>query len=182
MEKKFVQYLIDIGFIDKKSFIQILSQYNSIDIHNNNKFNQKMTEILLAFFDQISDLQKKYICFHLPAKFIKIINQKKLSKLKSIIVKNELKNKFLILKCLFKWYRFFHKNKNNNFKVNNCNNNSMNNNQLFRYNSFNAIKSDKSKQYINEGNNKIYNYMKEFINNTNNINPKDICKRTKNIN
>ena len=174
MEKKFIKYLLDIGFIEKKSSIQILSQYNSYDNHEKtkNKFNQKMTDILITFFEQISDIQKKYICFTLPAKFIKINNQNIKNKLKSLILKNELKNKFIILKYLFKWYRFLHKNEKNNIIVNN-----FNKNQIYRHNSYNTMKSNKNKNNINPSNNKIYNYMREFIHNSNNLSPRDIYNK-----
>ena len=31
-----------------------------------------MTEILITIFNNISEIQKKYMCFHLPVKFLKL--------------------------------------------------------------------------------------------------------------
>ena len=107
MEKKFVEHLLNIGIIDKNSKYQIISIYNSIKERNEdkNQFNKNMTEILLSFFNTLSEVQKKFICFHLPVKFIKLCEQKIKNKLRNIIYINDLKKRIILLEYFFRWYK-----------------------------------------------------------------------------
>ena len=117
MEHKFTKHLIEIGFIDKKTASQILSLYREKCFLFNNlnriKFNESMTEILLSILNNLTEIQKKFICFHLPAKFIKITHKKLQDKLRNIIDKKNIKNKLILSKYLFRWYKNINKSKKN---------------------------------------------------------------------
>ena len=112
MEEKFVKYLIEIGIIDIKTENQILTLYrekNSYFKINNFKFNEIMTELLLNLFENLTEIQKKYICFHLPVKFLKLTQNLLKQKLKNILIKTILKKKYILAKYLFRWNKNFHK-------------------------------------------------------------------------
>ena len=117
MEQKFTKHLIEIGVIDKKTESQILSLYRekylNFNFLNKFEFNESMTEILFSIFNNLTEIQKKYICFHLPAKFIKLSKKNLQNKLKNIFGKKIIKNKLILWKYLFKWYKNMEKTKNN---------------------------------------------------------------------
>ena len=174
MENKFVSHLIDIGFIDKKTSFQILNIYKlNKDINENkNEFNKIMTEILLSYFFNLSEIQKKFICFHLPAKFIKISKLKLKNKLKNILRKKELTTRIILMKYFFKWYKY--KSKSN---LNNMNNNKYNSidinlddKNIFKKSFFKSNKANLFKKKINyRKNDNIHNTIKDFIQNINNL-------------
>ena len=175
MEKKFCEHLLEIGFIDSKTLSEIIALYNAKKdsvAKNNNQFNKKMTEILLLFFDSLTEIQKKYICFHLPAKFIKLIKLKIKTHLMNIIHEKQLKHKLILMKYLFRWYRY--KNNFNNIKESKFDKQSENKNILkqgsFKFNKANGLK----KKIICGTNNNIYNSIREFIDKTNNLNNSNI--------
>ena len=122
MEKKFLDHLINIGVIDKNAKNKIISIYNPLKEKNENKnqFNKKMTEILLSFFNTLTEVQKKFMCFHLPVKYIKLIQMKIKNKLRNIFHINEIKNKIILMKYLFRWYRCrqYIKERNNKNEIN----------------------------------------------------------------
>ena len=173
MEKKFVEHLLNIGIIDKNSKYQIISIYNSIKERNEdkNQFNKNMTEILLSFFNTLSEVQKKFICFHLPVKFIKLCEQKIKNKLRNIIYINDLKKRIILLEYFFRWYKS--KNKtlsgSNKNKINIEDDDFDSNKNIFRHQSYKSVKTNKFKKKINYGiNNNICNVIKDFVNNANN--------------
>ena len=158
MEENFTNYLKEVGIIDNKSENLILSLYKikyynylNYDI-DKIKFNEIMTEILIDFFNNLTQIQKKYICFHLPVKFLKLKKNLLQQKLKNILVKVYLKNKFILSKYLFRWFKNIHANKNikSGFNNINTNNNSKNN------------KMSKISKYIEE-----YLLINNIINNKN---------------
>ena len=166
MEHKFTKHLIEIGFIDKKTESQILSLYknNYYKFYKPNKliFNELMTEILLSIINNFTEMQKKYICFHLPAKFINLMNKNLQDKLINILRKKEIKNKLIMSKFLFKWYR----NKNKSKKIISIDKN------IFRK------KSKQTNISINNITNKNYlnSNIKDFLFNDNNNNDNIIIK------
>jgi len=108
MEEKFTKHLTEIGVIDKRTEYQILSFYKQRCLgyqYNKIKFNELMTEILITIFNNFSEIQKKYMCFHLPVKFIKISENALLQKLNNVIMKKALKIKIILFKYLFRWYK-----------------------------------------------------------------------------
>jgi len=113
MEEKFTKHLIENGVFDKKIEYQILSLYKQRSLgyqYNKIKFNELMTEILITIFNNLSDIQKKYMSFHLPVKFIKLSENKLFQTLYNIILKKSLKIKIILYKYLFKWYKNIKKN------------------------------------------------------------------------
>ena len=147
MEKKFTNHLIDIGFIDKKTESQILLMHRQKNMKYNTKFkfNELMTEILLSLMNNLTEIQKKYICFHLPVKFIKLSNKLLKDKLRNIIYKKILKTKIILWKYFFKWYKSYNK-----YKIFIANNNKKN---IFRQKKNQAnvnTKNDYLKNNINE--------------------------------
>ena len=172
MEKKFYEHLLDIGFIDEKNLSHIIMQSYSnkkYAITEKNKFNKNMTEMLLLFFDNMTDIQKKYICFHLPAKFIRLSKIKLKEKLKNIIKRKEIKNKIILSKYLFKWYRNKSSvNNNRSYKIFDIN--LDNSKTFYKNNSYKSMTASKLKKKINYGkNDKIYNTIVDFVNNVNNL-------------
>ena len=108
MEEKFTKHLTENGVIDKKTEFHILSLYRQRCLgyqYNKIKFNELMTEILISIFNNLSEIQKKYMCFHLPVKFIKLSENKLLHTLNNIILKKSLKIKIILYKYLFRWYK-----------------------------------------------------------------------------
>jgi hypothetical protein len=204
MEEKFTKHLTEIGVIDKKTEYQILSFYKQRCLgyqYNKIKFNEIMTEVLIALFNNLSEIQKKYMCFHLPVKFIKLSENKLLQILKNIFLKNSLKIKIILYKYLFRWYKNAKKssstiinNKNTfrqrkNMNLNIASGNNKNGNNIDRYiNEYfliNNIMRDDNK------NNKKDKYKKNYFTLSNEKrsrtynNPKNKdnqCKLEKNIN
>ena len=108
MEEKFTKHLTENGVIDKKTEFHILSLYKQRCLgyqYNKIKFNELMTEILISIFNNFSEIQKKYMCFHLPVKFIKLSENKLMQTLNNIILKKSLKTKIILYKYLFRWYK-----------------------------------------------------------------------------
>ena len=104
MEEKFIHYLIDIGFIDKKTENELKEIYDKVLSENNNmKFNEIMTTVLINFLDNLTQIQKKFICFHLPVKFINQIKKNRNQKLKNIIQKLSLKRTLKLYKYINLW-------------------------------------------------------------------------------
>ena len=179
MEQKFTKHLIDIGLIDKKTETQILSLYreNYYKFYKPKKliFNELMTEILLSIINNLTEIQKKFLCFHLPAKFIKLSNKNLKDKLKTILRNKEIKNTLIMSRFLFKWYKnknqsqkkvpidkniFRQKSSKNNIK-NNCNNknyiNSNIKNFLFNNNNDNNVIINNYQSNLNTLNNEKKN-------------------------
>ena len=144
MEQKFTTHLIENGLIDKKTGNEILSLYKEKSFKYNNLnnlyFNETMTEILLSIFNNLNEIQIKYICFHLPAKFIKTSKKQIKEKLENILSKTILKKKFILSKYLFKWYR-------------NMNKPIKNNSLIYK----NIFRQKSNKNFINNSNNNKYN-------------------------
>ena len=186
MEKNFLAHLINIGVIDKNSKNKIISIYNSLKEKNENKnqFNKKMTEILLSFFNTLTEVQKKFMCFHLPVKYIKLCQTKIKNKLRNILHINELKNKIILMKYLFRWYRYRHyiSKSNNKNKINIDDTNFDTSKNIFRQRSYKQLNSNRVKKKISYGiNNNICNAIKDFVNNVNNVNNSNISNyNTKN--
>ena len=104
MEEKFIHYLIDIGFIDKKTEYEIRDIYHNVISQNNYmKFNEIMTTVLINFLENLTQIQKKFICFHLPVKFLNQIKTNRNKKLKNIIQKLSLKRSLKLIKYFNIW-------------------------------------------------------------------------------
>ena len=206
MEEKFTKHLTEIGVIDKKTEYQILSLYKQRSLgyqYNKIKFNELMTEILITIFNNLSDIQKKYMSFHLPVKFIKLSEKKLLQKLNNIILRKSLKIKIILYKFLFRWYKNSKKNskafinnnnkntfrqrKNINLNIDDGGNNKNGNidkyiNEYFLYN--NLMRDDIKNTKKNKNNKNYFTLSNEKRSRTYNnpMNKNTQCKLEKNLN
>ena len=200
MEVKFINHLIENGIIDNKTGNQILSlYYEKCPNFKTSKFifNELMTEILLIIVNNLNDIQKKFMCFHLPVKFIKLTENFIKEKLRVILIKKIFKNKYILGKYFFRWNRNIYLNKKiissyKDIKSQriNTSNNYCKNNKINKYiqefceiNNYNNIESKANNNFYltfnNENRNKTCNYTKEkFL--TSRENKDDKHLRTKN--
>ena len=184
MEYRFTNHLLEIGVIDRKTENKILLLYKEkcpkYNEFNNIKFNELMTQILITIFDNFNEIQKKFMCFHLPVKFIKLTKIILKQKMKYILIKKILKIKYFLAKYLLRWIKNIHIiNKKNNFKENNTNINKYINNFLLN-NSHNY-----NRTYRNNRNNEFIYHTLDNENNNNKTfkdNSKNKNKKNKNNN
>ena len=91
MEEYFTKYIIKLGIFDKNIGNRILSLYkkskSSKLLTNLSDFNRTMTDILINIYEDFNEIQKAYLCFNLPSKFIIMMKEQLYSKLKIIITK-----------------------------------------------------------------------------------------------
>ena len=209
MEEKFTKHLTENGVIDKKTEFHILSLYKQRCCgyqYNKIKFNELMTEILISIFNNFSEIQKKYMCFHLPVKFIKLSENKLMQTLNNIILKKSLKIKIILYKYLFRWYKnmylrkksssaFINKNKNifrqrknMHLNIDEAGENNKNGNfdkyinEYFLYN--NIIKDDSKNIQKNKNKKNYFTLSNEKRSRTYNYpkNKDNQCKLEKNLN
>ena len=106
MEKSFCDYLVSIGLIDLKISNNI--KFLNKEVSKSRKefsFTDSFFISLMNYFNNLTLNQKKYMCFSLPLRFI-LLRQKELNKkLKSIILRKNLKEKIIKLKYLLRWIR-----------------------------------------------------------------------------
>ena len=106
MEKNFCDYLVSIGIIDLKISNNI--KFLNKEVSKSRKefsFTDSFFISLMNYFNNLTLNQKKYMCFSLPLRFI-LLRQKELNKkLKSIILRKNLKEKIVKLKYLLRWIR-----------------------------------------------------------------------------
>ena len=128
MENSFCDYLIDIGLIDSKISTHIKNMNKEISKSRKEfSFTDSFFISLMQFFNNLTLNQKKYMCFSLPLRFI-LMKQKELKKkLKSILLKKDLKEKIIKLKYLLRWMKGdklnFKIEKNSNYEFRDINNN-----------------------------------------------------------
>ena len=121
MEKSFCDYLVSIGLIDLKISNNI--KFLNKEVSKSRKefsFTDSFFISLMNYFNNLTLNQKKYMCFSLPLRFI-LLRQKELNKkLKSIVLRKNLKEKIVKLKYLLRWIRAvkfnFKIEKNSNFE------------------------------------------------------------------
>ena len=106
MEKSFCDYLVSIGLIDLKISNNI--KFLNKEVSKSRKefsFTDSFFISLMNYFNNLTLNQKKYMCFSLPLRFI-LLRQKELNKkLKSIVLRKNLKEKIVKLKYLLRWIR-----------------------------------------------------------------------------
>ena len=103
MEVNFCEYLMNIGLINRESFSNIILDYHRTYTNNNNNFLANMIFILKNFIENLSQQEKNYMCLNLVQYYIRIINNKKLSRLKTIYILYKRKLSIIQLKYLYKW-------------------------------------------------------------------------------
>ena len=106
MEKSFCDYLVSIGLIDLRISNNI--KFLNKEVSKSRKefsFTDSFFISLMNYFNNLTLNQKKYMCFSLPLRFI-LLRQKELNKkLKSIVLRKNLKEKIIKLKYLLRWIR-----------------------------------------------------------------------------
>ena len=124
MEKEFLLYLIKIGLLDESTFSLSIKPSGE---SNDKTFTNSSFYFLMNYFDNLTEEQKKYMSFYIPAKFKIKLKENKLNKIKLLIIQLRLRQKLILLKYLYIWKRninVFNKNSNNFFNNNNTNNNT----------------------------------------------------------
>ena len=166
MEKDFCKFLTKIGMIDEDTALTFLKIYNDIQKENSDiNIFELSFQILITFLNNITNIQKNYMCHNLPSKFYEIHEKNKKDKLISIIMKKRLKDKIFLLKYIFLW-----KNKAMNIRK------KISSNSKKDINSFNKNNTSFKKTNQNTSNNNIYkipypknmsniNYLDDKLNN-----------------
>ena len=101
MEINFFEYLINIGLINKESFSNLILDYHKK--YSNNNFIENMKNLLLNFFDNLSNEEKNYMSINLVKNYLLSLEEKKIEKLKMIFMIIKEKLLYKKLKHLFKW-------------------------------------------------------------------------------
>ena len=109
MEVDFCENLINIGFINKESFSNIILDYHKN--YSNNNFATNMTNTLSNYINNLSNEEKSYMSANLVSNYINNINNKKIKALKLIFSLYKGKTLYTKLKYLYRW------------KINSINNN-----------------------------------------------------------
>ena len=102
MEKIFCNFLSNIGIIDNETFATFLQIYN--DIFHDNKYiniNEISFNILMAFLNNITNKQKIFLCQNLPINFFSMRQKFIKSKLRGILIINQLKYRMKLFKYLY---------------------------------------------------------------------------------
>ena len=100
MNQKFSNYLKDIGLLNDTATSSIMK---SDDKSSNKSFNDSSFDLLMNYFNNLDEKQKKFMSYHIPSKFIIISSKMKKDKLRSIIVQSILRKKLIILKYFLFW-------------------------------------------------------------------------------
>ena len=90
--------------IDRETCSTFIHIYNDI-IHENKFINiyELSFHILMTFLNNLSNKQKEFLSQNLPIKFFKLRQKMLQSKLRSILVTNQLKYKMQLIKYLYIW-------------------------------------------------------------------------------
>lgn len=106
MENKFCEFLVNIGLIDLKTSKYLKDiNHDVVNAKNKHNFSDSFFISLMHYFNNLTLDQKKYICFNLPLRFILKDEKEKKQKLALIILKKDLKLKYIKLKYLFTWVK-----------------------------------------------------------------------------
>ena len=63
---------------------------------NHKSFNDSSFDLLMNYFNNLDEKQKKFMSYHIPSKFIIISSKMKKDKLRSIIVQSILRKKLIL--------------------------------------------------------------------------------------
>ena len=102
MERNFSLYLIRIGLVDESSIKPILKSSNKSSVKN---FTNTSFNFLMNYFDNLTEEQKKYMSFYVPAKYMLNMEEVKRNKLKTIFIQLKLRQNITKLKYLYLWKR-----------------------------------------------------------------------------
>jgi len=139
MEVDFCEHLINIGFINKESFSNIILDYHKN--YSNNNFATNMTNTLSNYINNLSNEEKNYMSANLVGNYLNYLNNKKIKALKTIFNIYKVKVLYQKLKYLYRW------------KINTINNN----NEKENNEALTTIKASKSNKNKFKRSNKRYN-------------------------
>ena len=100
MNQKFSTYLKNIGLLNDTTSSSIMKSDEKL---NNKSFNDSSFDLLMNYFNNLDEKQKKFMSYHIPSKFILISTKMKKDKLRSIIVQSILRKKIILLKKFLLW-------------------------------------------------------------------------------
>ena len=100
MNQKFSTYLRDIGLLNETASSSIMK---SDEKASNKGFNDSSFDLLMNYFNNLDEEQKKFMSLHIPSKFIIISTKLRHDKLKSILVQINLRKKIVLLKYFMAW-------------------------------------------------------------------------------
>ena len=102
MENNFSLYLIRIGLLEESSIKPILKSSNKSNVKN---FTNTSFNFLMNYFDNLTEEQKKYMSFYVPAKYMLNMEEMKRNKLKTIFIQLKIRQNITKLKYLYLWKR-----------------------------------------------------------------------------
>ena len=114
MNQKFSTYLKNIGLLNETASSSLMKSDDKLSYKS---FNDSSFDLLMNYFNNLDEKQKKFMSYHIPSKFIIISSKLKKDKLRSIIVQSILRKKLILLKNFLLW-KFYAYLKKDNF----CNN------------------------------------------------------------
>ena len=101
MNERFSKYLTKIGLLnDKKNSSNI---FKSISKSNEQNFENYSFNLLMNFFNNLNEEQKKYMCHSIPSNYKIISEEKRREKIKSLILLLKLKHEMVLLKHFYRW-------------------------------------------------------------------------------
>lgn len=101
MNERFSKYLTKIGLLnDKKNSSNI---FKSISKSNGQNFENYSFNLLMNFFNNLNEEQKKYMCHSIPSNYKIISEEKRREKIKSLIFQLKLKHEIVLLKHFYRW-------------------------------------------------------------------------------
>lgn len=101
MNERFSKYLTKIGLLnDKKNSSNI---FKSISKSNGQNFENYSFNLLMIFFNNLNEEQKKYMCHSIPSNYKIISEEKRREKIKSLIFQLKLKHEMALLKHFYRW-------------------------------------------------------------------------------
>ena len=101
MNERFAKYLTKIGLLNDKNNSSNI--FKSISKSNGQNFENYSFNLLMNFFNNLNDEQKKYMCHSIPSNYKIISEQKRRDKIKSLILQLKLKHEIVLLKHFYRW-------------------------------------------------------------------------------
>ena len=106
MENNFCDYLINIGLIDLNTSTNLKKlNHEVINSKKDHNFNDSFFISLMHYFNNLTEEEKKYMCFNLPLRYLQNKEKEKQQKIMTLLLKKEFKIKYLKLKYIFSWIK-----------------------------------------------------------------------------
>ena len=151
MEKQFSQYLKKIGIIDEEDSLNKIK--TSVQLNDKNFINSSFY-YLMHYFDNLTEQQKKFMSFYIPAKYKLNSEENKKNKIKSIIIQRALRQNLIKLKYFYLWKKnmsIFKNSLNNRYitSIITNNNNKIKNEEQYKEKNLLRSNSCKNKNTLN---------------------------------